>query len=100
MDYKTRITELAIKAHNKKRHADEITERAEAEGWDNDPTGSLHISEAWVQSNKARDELSEVIEAYNAAACRSIAADAAAIVRNLPQHLTFDGEPSFTDERE
>lgn len=60
-----RIGELAIKAHKKRRHADEITERSEAEGWDNDPTGSLHVSEAWSQSDKSDAELAEAIEALD-----------------------------------
>ena len=60
-----RIGELAIKAHKKRKHADEITERSEAEGWDNDPTGSLHVSEAWSQSDKANAELEESIEALD-----------------------------------
>jgi len=60
-----RIGELAIKAHKKRRHADEITDRSEAEGWGNDPTGSLHVSEAWSQSDKANTELAEAIEALD-----------------------------------
>jgi hypothetical protein len=35
--------------------ADEYTHRADAEGWLNDPTGSLHVTEAWDRARQARD---------------------------------------------
>lgn len=35
--------------------ADEHTHRAEAEGWLNDPTGSLHVTESWDVANKQRE---------------------------------------------
>ena len=62
-DQLARIGKLAIKAHKKRKHADEITERSELEGWHNDPTGSMHVSEAWTQSDKAAAELAEAIDA-------------------------------------
>lgn len=36
--------------------ADEYTHRADAEDWLNDPTGSLHVTEAWDRADRLRGE--------------------------------------------
>lgn len=40
--------------------ADEYTHRAEGEGWLNDPTGSMHVTEAWDRARQARERAKEL----------------------------------------
>ena len=58
-----RIGEMAIIARTKEKHAEQISERSEAEGWANEPTGSGHVSYAWSDASKAAKELADAIDA-------------------------------------
>ena len=40
-------------------------ERSEADGWDNDPTVSPHVTAALEQSDKARDGLADAVDAID-----------------------------------
>ena|GEM_PF-6632281 len=54
----------ALRAEEEADHlfdaADEYTHRAEGEGWLNDPTGSMHVTEAWDRARQARERAKEL----------------------------------------
>lgn len=59
------IAKLAIDVHNARSIAEEMCERAEGEGWSNDPTGSLHLSDAWNKVKNAEIKLSKLIVVWS-----------------------------------
>lgn len=58
------IGELALKMQEKINYYSELVEASQGEGWDNDPTGSLHISEYSRKVNTAANLFTEAAKLY------------------------------------